>query len=180
MMNIAFTFNTKPNAKGEYSVQYTMTCDNPHIRPCNGSRMYKPRAKGLDINAIRNRIANNLYAYFYSMYSDKEPSLRMNCMNPESDFLSRTELYRVRERKVGNFKKAPVNVFSPARQLDLPAPETPVQETVSPRSRIYELRQVETVNGDKVWTIVKCEKKLFTEQEAKEELFRLQMEKLNG
>lgn len=114
----------------------------------SGVKPYCPlRGPIKTMNEAKSKIKDALYAQM--IYAHPGQKIRLLCINPKSDFLTKQQLYRLKHG------------LEPVGQLSLPVPE-----------RTDEMPQYEVACVSGTWTIKKHDTPYYTEQEAKTELFK--------
>lgn len=152
-------FNFTKLGEGEYRVNYAVA-DAANREIDSGTRIYRPRSmdKIKDNNDVRAFTNAWLRAtILFALGLNK--GVKFVCTNPESDFVSRADKMRATlERN----KRSRLLVAA----QDEPVAESRPTPTASSNGRLFEVVQK---NG--VWTIIKHESELLTEEEAKTQLF---------
>lgn len=180
MITIAYTITTKPNADGAYIIRYNAVSDDPRIESRRGEVPYKPRTKIRDNNELRHKANSALgVSIGRTMRGDTDNVIYLRCINPKSDFMTKKELIASRGYKFyGPRKKADVLAAMKKEKAE-PAKEPACQ--TKPGERAYEVVAVKNpMTGATTWTIARSTRIMLTEQEAKETLFKLQMEALSN
>lgn len=175
MIAIAYTINLTPDAEGKYTIKYNAVSDDPAISSRNGRITYRPRKAPSDNNDLRQKASAYMGSMIgLAMRGDTQNSITTRCMNPASDFMSKKELIAARGYKF----------YGPKKKADVlaQAQETPVAKpAVANGERAYVVvSHKNPMTGAVVWTIERSDRKMYTEQEAKEALFKMQLESLGG
>ena len=146
MLECKFKFFKDTESK--YDVSYTLFDEHGNVIDA-GMVPYEPKTPIKTMNEAKHRVAQALSMRL--KYTRPGVQIKMNCLNPASDFLTRSEMYRI------------------ARGLEEPQPTKPEASCVaSDNDQQYEVVCV----GQGLWTIRKSQTQYYTEQEAKTELFK--------
>ena len=180
MYTIYFQFNVKPSANGSYAVSYSVQDVVTKRCVIKEECDYTPRVTVAHNNDLRTKVRNAITMRLKEKY-DISRNLNFKCLNPKSDFLTMGEMMRntyAAKRKAENEQKKLNGLDSTAWEETKATPTFPVK--ASSGGREFVLVPIIDGDGNEHWVIKKSNLKVFTEQEAKEELFKIQMEALNG
>lgn len=159
---IVFTFTPKPNKNGSYSCKFQCMQPDGHC-VVQDAYDYMPSRTPRNNNEVRSNLACAIRMRLKQRYGITG-CLRFTCLNASTDFMSRSALIAEKKRnKVTSTEKA--------------EPQTPAAAS---SERQYELIQTEDSAGKRHWTIVKSDKKFYSEEEVKEIMWKKTMEQLNG
>lgn len=171
---LCFTVATTPNANGVYAARCTLSSeDHPEINN-NYVYGYKPSKQIRDNNELRTRIGCSLRQDAINKNPElADETIKVKCLNPASDFLSRREMWNQRGHTA---KYREMFAGKPKGE----SKEEKKEPTAPTNKREFEVKQIQAADGTEYWTIVKSELELFSEEEARNKLFEMQMEALNG
>lgn len=131
-----------------------------------GTYTYRPWRKPENLNAVRNTGRWAVRTHLAKRYGVKE--MTTLCLNPKHDFVSRAELRAISVRKKFmeryNLEKAEAK-----RQAETVLTAEP--QKIEKRKPVNNERVYEVVEVGGVWTIKKHDKKWFTAEDAKIQLF---------
>lgn len=155
MNNYTLTYSFKKVADNVYAVTYNCVDQNNMVILAEREWLYKPLKRKFETN---NEVRNALNALFGARKCTTwklDGQMKIICTNPESDFLSKSEMYR------RTIEKRQREALAAIR-----ANEQPVVQASS-SDALYEV-----VNKNGVWTIVKHAEPLYTAEQAKTVLFQ--------
>lgn len=156
MTDYTLSYTFKKVADNAWAVNYRCVDKDGIVVLAEREWIYKPMRRTFETN---NEVRNALNALFGArkVTTWKLPgSMRTVCENPDSDFLSRSEMFR----------RTMLKRAKEASLVEEPKPVVSVVPTTN-SDAVYEV-----VNKNGVWTIVKHEQPLLTAEQAKTVLFQ--------